>query len=281
MALPDQTLASSQSGGLGLLSRNGTVAEKPVAPRGSLRSFFDGLKNILPRNSLNKHAIIDGFASSLASGEKYTEPFLHYQFRPFSDELYTTILKHLPEDRFFVELRHSDAIRPDGTSSRLVLPLQKKMMSKLNPEQRDFWSELDAIMCARELRDIFKGRLEPELRRRFKCSLDQVPAIPRLMLIRDFPSYKINIHPDIEWKTITTQYYLPWDDSQRHLGTSIYMRQPDGHFVETHKMDFLPGNAYCFAVSGQSWHAVESVGEIPRPRNSMMLIYFRDKGHDY
>jgi hypothetical protein len=243
-----------------------------------------GLRSLWPtlaRNSLDRHAIIDGFVNALERGKRYTEPFLHYQFRPFSDDLYATILKHLPDDRFFIELRHGDAIRPDGTTSRLVLPIQEDAISRLSPEQRDFWREFSAIMCAPELGGIFKGRLEPELRRRFKCSLDQIPAIPKLVLIRDFSSYKINIHPDIGWKTITTQYYLPGDDSQRHLGTAIYMRRPDGDFAQTHKIDFLPGNAYCFAVSDNSWHAVEPVGEIPRPRNSMMLTYFRDKGHDY
>ncbi len=231
--------------------------------------------------ALDRHAIIDGFARSLENGKKYTEPFLHYQFRPFSDGLYANILKQLPEDRHYIELRHGDAIRPDGTSSRLVLPLQKNLISKLNAEQRDFWSEFSAVMCARELRDIFKSFLEPELRRRFNCSLDEVPAIPKLMLMRDFASYKIGIHPDVEWKTVTTQYYLPCDDSQRHLGTAIYMRQPNGRFIQTHKMDFLPGNAYCFAVSDRSWHAVEPVGKMSRPRDSMMLIYFRDHEHDY
>ena len=233
------------------------------------------------RNVLDKHAIIDGFDNALERGKRYAEPFLHYQFRPFSDELYSAILKYLPEDRFFIELLHGDAMRPDGTSSRLVLPIQKKMISGLDRESYDFWLELSAIMCAPELRDIFKARLESDLRRRFECSLEQIPAIPKLMLVRDFSSYKINIHHDIDWKTITTQYYLPCSDGQRHLGTAIYMRKPDGEFVQTHKIDFLPGNAYCFAVSDNSWHAVEPVGEIPRPRNSMMLIYFRDEGHDY
>jgi glycosyltransferase involved in cell wall biosynthesis/LmbE family N-acetylglucosaminyl deacetylase len=257
----------------------GSAAEPATAPRREGASETQDLTS--EAKSLDRHAIIEGFARSLENGKKYAEPFLHYQFRPFCDGLYANILKQLPEDRYYVQLRHRDAIRPDGSSSRLVLPLQKGMISKLNPEQRDFWSELCAVMCAQELRDIFKSVLEPELRRRFNCSLDEVPAIPKLMLMRDFASYKIGIHPDVEWKTVTTQYYLPFDDSQRHLGTAIYMRQPDGRFIQTHKMDFLPGNAYCFAVSDRSWHAVEPIAKLSHPRDSMMLVYFRDHEHDY
>ncbi len=233
------------------------------------------------KDVLNRDRIVEDLSQSLERGRRYQEPYLHYQFRPFSDALYAKLLEHLPEDQAYIELRHADAIRPDGTSARLVFPFTRNMLAKLPAEQRDFWSEFNEAMSSDAVCDVFKARLEPELTKRFHMPLREIPAIPKLMLMRDMASYKINIHHDIEWKTITTQYYLPDDDSQRHLGTGIYARQPDGKFVQTHKMEFIPGNAYCFAVSKHSWHAVEPVGEIAKPRNSMMLIYFRDPGHDY
>jgi len=230
---------------------------------------------------LDKASIIQGFAKGLEYGHKHVEPYLHYEFRPFSHELYSQLLGHLPDDSVYSELKHGDAIRPDGTSARLVLPISKASLSKMSGDLRDFWEEFASIICCDEIRELFLKRFEAELFKRFQCPLSEIPAIPKFMLMRDLASYKINIHHDIEWKTLTTQYYLPDDDSQFDLGTSIYKRDPDGKFVETHKMDFMPGNSYCFAVSKYSWHGVKPVGEIPRPRNSMMLIYFRDEGHDY
>ena len=231
---------------------------------------------------LDKVSIIESFESSLRLGRKFDEPYLHYEFRPFSWGLYKEILAHLPEDRSYFELKHADAMRPDGTSARRVLPFHRKdLVAKLPPGQRAFWSELNAILCCKEIKDLFLGAFEVPLLQRFNCALSEVPAIPKLMLMRDMASYKISIHHDIEWKTVTTQYYLPPDYEQEHLGTGIYRREPDGSFTETHRMGFTPGNSYCFAVTKHSWHAVKPVGEIPRSRNSMMLIYFGKEGYDY
>jgi hypothetical protein len=232
-------------------------------------------------NYLDKDSIVGSFESALRLGRKYENPYLHYEFRPFSWGLYKEMLFHLPDDQGYFELKHADAMRPDGTSARRVLPLaRKETVAKLPPDQRAFWSELNASLCCAEIRDLFLEAFEGPLLQRFKCPLSEIPAIPKLMLMRDMASYKINIHHDIEWKTVTTQYYLPPDHEQQHLGTSIYRREQDGTFTETHRMDFTPGNAYCFAVSKQSWHAVKPVGEISRPRNSMMLIYFGKDGQD-
>jgi hypothetical protein len=230
---------------------------------------------------LDKARIIDNFQKSLNQSCRFSEPYLHYQFRPFSHELYAEILRQLPDNSAYTELRHGDAIRPDGTSARLVLPFRNDMMKGLTSDQKEFWNHLKSVMCSVEIKEMFLERLEPELFKRFNCPLNEVPAIPKLMLMRDLAQYKINIHHDIEWKTITTQYYLPEDESQRNLGTGIYKRYDDGKFVETHKMDFSPGNAYAFAVSKTSWHGVRPVGEIAKPRNSLMLIYFGREGYDY
>jgi hypothetical protein len=231
---------------------------------------------------LDRASIIRSFEIALRVGKKYTEPYLHYEFRPFAPGLYAEMLAHLPADTSYFELKHPDAARPDGTSARRVLPLGRKdLVAKLPPAQRAFWAELNDILCGNEIREIFLQAFEPVLIERFNCPLSDVPAIPKLMLMRDMASYKISIHHDIDWKTITTQYYLPPDHEQQHLGTSIYRREPDGKFTETHRMDFTPGNSYGFAVTKHSWHAVKPVGEIPRARNSMMLIYFGKEGHDY
>ena len=190
---------------------------------------------------LSKDAIVQNFRDALDRSCRFAEPYLHYQYRPFSDGLYAELLRFLPEDFAYTELRHGDAIRPDGTSARLVLPFRKDMMTKLNPEQKDFWNHISSVMCGAEIKQMFLERLEPELLKRFNCPLSEVPAIPKLMLMRDLAQYKINIHHDIEWKTITTQYYLPDDDSQRNLGTGIYKRYDGGKICRKRiKWIFLP-----------------------------------------
>jgi hypothetical protein len=151
----------------------------------------------------------------------------------------------------------------------------------MTAEQRDFWGEINHILSSNEIRQLYLEALEPDLVERFQCKLSDIIAIPKLFLIRDLAAYKINVHPDAAWKTITAQFYLTPDYSLKDIGTGIYRRNPDGTFSESHRVEFSPGNAYCFCVTKSSWHAVEPVGEIPRPRNSLMMTYFNREGYDY
>jgi len=231
---------------------------------------------------LDKSEIVDYFAASIDRGTRYDDPYLLYTFRPFSEELYAAILANLPHDDAYMELKHGDAKRADGSFARLVFPLKEERIRKmLTGERREFWLEFSNILRDAELRDLFKRAFESELLKRFGVPLAEIPALPVPMLIRDFFQYKINIHHDIDTKVMTTQYYLPSDDTQRHLGTNIYRRTDGGKFELVRKLEFMPRNAYCFAVSKYSWHSVDAMSGQEKPRNSLMLIYFTRPGIDY
>jgi hypothetical protein len=231
---------------------------------------------------LDKSEIIDRFQNALESATLYNDPYLLYSFSPFSEELYSRIIHSLPPDDAYMELKHGDARRPDGSYARLVLPLkEERIRQSFTGEARDFWLELIDILRDPRLRDLFMKAFEPELRKRFGTPLSEITALPVPMLMRDLPGYRISIHHDIDTKVITTQYYLPVDDSQKHLGTGIYRRNSDNKFELVRRMEFVPGAAYGFAVSGYSWHAVDPMSVREAPRNSLMLIYFRIPGIDY
>ena len=231
---------------------------------------------------LDRIEIIKHFHEAIEQGSRYDDPYLLYSFSPFAEDLYKKILANLPPDEAYMELRHGDAIRSDGTSSRLVFPLkQERIRPTFAGEAREFWLDFSDILRDAALRDLFKRALEPELRKRFRAPVAEITALPAPMLMRDLGQYRIRIHPDIDAKVITSQYYLPQDNSQRHLGTSIYRRRPEGKFEFVRKIEFMPRAAYCFAVSKESWHAVDPIAAGETPRNSIMLIYFRLAGIDY
>lgn len=232
---------------------------------------------------INKTTIIDRFGDALDMGTRFDQPFPLYSFRPFSAELYEQILANLPDDKAYMDLVHPDAMLPNQRSARLVFPLQEsRVREKLTGEQRDFWLEMIDVLRDNKLRDIFKRAFEGELKKRFGAiPLAEIPALPVPMLLRDLAFYKINIHPDIDTKVMTTQYYLPRDMSQSHLGTSIYRTNMMKKFELVRKLEFMPGASYAFAVSKYSWHAVDPVSAADGPRNSLMLTYFRIPGVDY
>jgi hypothetical protein len=230
---------------------------------------------------LDRSEIIGGFRSAIQHGTRYEEPYLLYTFSPFTQSLYDKILASLPRDEDYSELKHWDALRPDGTSARLVFPLKADRIRRVfSGETREFWLDLAHILLDTQLGDLFKSAFEPELKKRFGTPLGEIKVFPAPMLLRDFSQYKLYIHKDRDTKIITTQYYLPADYSQRHLGTNIYRQNPDGKFDLVRKLEFTPRTSYCFAVSQHSWHSVDPMNAGESPRNSMMLIYYSVPGID-
>jgi hypothetical protein len=231
---------------------------------------------------LDKHAIAENVANALRFGQRYTEPYLMYQYSPFSPALYAELVRHLPEDDSqWVASSHPDAIMPSGKRVRFLLPLTAPRLTKVKPETRDFWLEFAEAFRSDELRDVYKEFLEPDLKKRWTCPLSEIVALPKPCLMRDYPGYSIRPHPDSSTKVMTTQYYLPADESQSHLGTSFYIRKGPGNYETVRKAEFLPNRAYCFAVGDKSFHGVEVVSEKEKARNSLIMIYFKEEGHEY
>ena len=83
-------------------------------------------------------------------------------------------------------------------------------------------------------------------------------------------------------KVITLLFYLPKDESQRHLGTSIYLpkdrefRCPGGPhysregFERIVTMPFLPNSLFVFLKTNNSFHGVEPVQD-PDTRRWLLL----------
>ena len=58
-----------------------------------------------------------------------------------------------------------------------------------------------------------------------------VPMYPQPVLYADFDGYAIKPHPDTRRKVVTMLIYMPEDESQRELGTTVYKISPMGVFA--------------------------------------------------
>ena len=108
------------------------------------------------------------------------------------------------------------------------------------------------------------------------------------LLVQDITNYALGPHTDSPHKVITVLFYLPKDDLQRHLGTSIYVPKdpnftcPGGPhyardgFEKLYSMPFLPNSLFCFLKTHNSFHGVEPVAD-PDTRRWLLLydIYAR------
>ena len=71
-------------------------------------------------------------ARSVAQAPLQTQPFEHiYMENVFTPVFYREMLANMPDTRSFHELRHKDALRPDGTSTRLRLWLWPELLRRL------------------------------------------------------------------------------------------------------------------------------------------------------
>ncbi len=236
--------------------------------------YVDRLKApALPKEECRE--FLEPLLAAVNAAEVVTDPFVHIQLSGvFPETTYRALLAHLPEQHHYQELRHADALQPDGTSARLRFGFGDKEMATLPPEQRAFWQRVLQALRDPSLEKAFREKLKAGLHERFRDSLSEIILRPVPELIRDLTGYRIGAHTDIFKKVITTQFYLPEDGTQEPLGTSFYKRRSDGKFDTTHRMAFLPATGYAFAVNSRSWHGVDVVPEQPKPRNSLMLTYY-------
>ena len=206
-------------------------------------------------------------------------PFDHMVLEgPFPARDYPQILAALPPDRYYRELKHSDAVLPDGRSARLQFPLLPANIARLPDGLRDTWTEIAAAVSSPRVIDAWRRRFAPALERVTGKPADRVRLRPYATLFRDLGGYKISIHPDSPRKAITTQFYLPADNSQLHLGTVFHSRAADGSYQVARTMRFAPNSGYAFAVSPASYHSVNPMRASDRPRNSLMVIINYDRG---
>ena len=240
--------------------------------------YVDRLKApALPKEEYRE--FLEPLLAAVNAAEVVSDPFVHVQLSGvFPETTYRALLAQLPEDRCYQELRHADAILPDGKSARLRFGFGDTEMAGLPPEQRAFWQRVLQALRDPALEKAFREKLKAGLHERFRDSLSEIVLRPVPELIRDLSGYRIDAHTGIFKKVISTQFYLPEDDSQEALGTGFYRRGSDGKFDTIHRMPFLPGSGYAFAVHSRSWHGVEMLPTLARPRNSLMLTYYLKKG---
>lgn len=104
-------------------------------------------------------------------------------------------------------------------------------------------------------------------------NLKEFTARTEIRLIRDRNGYQIGPHTDAPWKLISLLFYLPENDAQPHIGTSIYV--PHDHravceggphygyegFHVAATMPFIPNSCFGFWKTNNSWHGVEPIDE--------------------
>jgi len=214
--------------------------------------------------------------SAVERSELRHHPFDHIYMEEVLDSAsYEALVAAMPERRFYHDLMHHDALRKDGSSTRLRMYLYPELVGRLPEEQRRVWMPIARALCSKELELAFKRKFRRSLEDRFGKAAEQVGVYPIPILLRDQPGYRIGIHSDVKRKAITVQFYLPRDDSQRHIGTIFHESNSDEGAKKTTQMPFMPSSGYAFPVSlTKSWHSAAATVAEDGERVSMMVTYY-------
>jgi hypothetical protein len=204
------------------------------------------------------------------------KPFDHvYMEEVLDPDTYKELLSALPDQRFYHNLMHQDAVRKDGSSTRRRMYLYPELLARLPDDQKRAWLPLAKALCSPALEEAFKRKFRGALEERFGKPAEKIGVYPIPILLRDQPGYRIGIHSDVKKKAITVQFYLPRDESQRDLGTIFHESNTGAGAEKTTRMQFLPASGYAFPVSlTKSWHSAATATDGDGERVSMMVTYY-------
>ena len=221
---------------------------------------------------------------SILNATVYEKPYPHMAFEKFfPEEFYRRLLANRPDPENYVDL--------NKTATRRQFTLFDGSCDAGDEERRQLWKLVSDVLASPELEAALRQKLDHGLRIRAKGSHEEWPVkmYPRPVLYSDYDGYAIKPHPDTRKKVLTMLVYMPEDDSQRDLGTTIYKVSPMGVFawksyglVEDKTLPFLPNTGCAFVVIHPrhnllktSWHGRDTIEAAPeKPRFSILNAYY-------
>jgi hypothetical protein len=217
--------------------------------------------------SLRNHLI-----NVVSTAQLEREPFCHiYMQGLFPSEVYNLVLRNFPSKDLYTPLNIRKWVRADGSSTRDKFFLTHDNLAKLPPESAALWNMFVRAVTDDQFKRAIFAKLAPDLAARFGIAEDAVPDIEcghEIMLVRDTEDYVIKPHPDGLNKFVTFQFYLPSDESQLELGTSLFRRRR-GIFRST----FEEVKRFPFRPNRTSWHGRERLSGFAGVRNTLMLLF--------
>lgn len=228
------------------------------------------------RGSRAPRSVEQQLVAAVERAELRHKPFDHIYMEDVLDQAsYDALLETMPDQRFYHNLMHRDAVRKDGSSTRLRMYLYPELLGRLPADQKRVWLPIAKALCSPALEKAFKQKFRGALEERFGKPAEKIGMIPVPILLRDQPGYRISIHSDVPKKAITVQFYLPRDESQRDIGTIFHENNSGPGAEKTTQMQFLPASGYAFPVSlTKSWHSAATATDRDGERVSMMVTFY-------
>ena len=225
-------------------------------------------------NSVNKSKI-----------ENY--PFPHLYIRNFFEKsFYNNLILSIPKKEHFIQLNKTQNVNSNYPDERYVFDITPDTFNSFNAEQKNVFREIVNILMSK---DFFLTVVSKFLKVLVPINPEEINI--RLTLVKDFTNYNLGAHTDSTQKFMTFLFYLPDDDSNKYIGTTLYKMKEDSdlkisynehfsaedtkkHFKQIKLAEYYPNSVLVFPRSNTSYHGVNPIDIDSKARNLLLLNYY-------
>lgn len=212
-------------------------------------------------------------------------PFPHFFVEDvFPDAYYRQILANWPGADRFRSIADTGRTSAGAYKERHVVALPKIRKEQEAWAGREFWEEFADWFTGNGFLGFLVMHFRPWIARA-RPELGEISVMADGLLVQDHSNYAIGPHTDAHHRLVSTLFYCPADDSQRHLGTSVYVPRgndiplgvsgehyPRDRFVKVSTAPFIPNSMFGFVVSPNSFHGVDTITDQDVRRN--VILHF-------
>ena len=225
--------------------------------------------------------------NSIEQSTLYDNPFYHlYINNFFTNGFYLNILKYLPTKDQYIQINKTNFVSKNYSDERFVLNITPDTFKIFYPEQKSFFREVVSSLMSLEFFNSVIRKFNDKI---IKVNPQKIDL--RMSLVKDLTKYNLGAHTDTNKKFMTFLFYLPEDQSHKHIGTSMYKLKDkaksnfiyDRHyseketkelFKEVKLAEFLPNSVLIFPRTDFSFHGVSAINTGSYERNLLLLNYY-------
>ena len=210
-------------------------------------------------------------AYKIGNTEVSTFPFPHiYINNVFPNSLYLAMQENMPLTEDMSAIHEKRPVAPHLYKERLAFAFDDEALNSLNEQKKKFWTIFKNSMLSGNLKNFILSKFYSIINQRFP-DISNIDFYDDLLLVHDYTNFKLRPHTDLPTKVISLLFYLPKDQTQENLGTSIYFPKDHSftceggpHYDRTNfdkiiTMPFVPNSLFCFVKTNNSFHGVEKI----------------------
>ena len=216
----------------------------------------------------------------LGNAEVNYFPFPHfYVENVFSHDFYKKIQLNLPDESYLFKISDKRQV-PEGVyDERLILSLDDEDL-KLLPNA-EFWTLLKKQFLTGGLKNFLISKFKDYIRHTHP-DIDSYKTYSEILIVKDKKNYALGPHTDSTKKILTLLFYMPEDNSDENLGTSIYIPKESkfrclggphydrSEFHRVYTFPFKKNSVFGFVKTDNSFHGVEKIDSV---KNRWLLLY--------